>query len=339
MRRVCMLREKTTHSPVAVIGSGSWGTALAILLARNGCAVRLWGVAPEIQALMQNRRSIYLPEVELPETISLFLDLEEALHGVHDVLIAVPSFVFRSTLKLIKPYLASDARLFWGTKGLDSSDKLLSAVVKEEVGEIPIAILSGPTFASEVARGLPTAITVAVTNSDFAADLSRYLHGGNFRVYISNDLIGVQICGAVKNVLAIAVGISDGLGFGSNARCALITRGLAEMMRLGKALGGMPETFMGLAGLGDLVLTCTDDKSRNRRFGLAIGRGCDSKQAQQDIKQVVEGVSNAKSVHLLAQSMKIEVPIADQVYCILYEGLSPHEAVAALFKRAQKAER
>lgn len=335
-----MLKDKTVHSsvPIAVIGSGSWGMALSILLARNGCSVRLWGVPAEIQALMKNRSGIYLSGIELPDAVSLFLDLKEALHGVRDILIAVPSFAFRATLKLIKPYLTHNSRLFWGTKGLDSSDKLLSEVVKEEIGVIPVAILSGPTFAYEVACGLPTAITVAVTDNDFAYDLSRYLHSGNFRVYISNDLIGVQICGAVKNVLAIAVGISDGLGFGSNARCALITRGLHEMTRLGKALGGMSETFVGLAGLGDLVLTCTDNKSRNRSFGLAIGKGRDAKQAEQSIKQVVEGVSNAKSVYLLAESMKIEMPIIDQVYRILYDNLSPHEAVTALFKRAQKAE-
>lgn len=334
-----MSQKKTVPvSAIAVIGSGSWGKALSMLLARNGNTVRLWGIEVEIKSLMQNRRGIYLSEIELPENISLFLDLKEALYEVRDVLIAVPSFAFRETLKLIKPYLASNARLFWGTKGIDSSDKLLHEVVKEELGDIPVAVLSGPTFALEVARGLPTAITVAVTDHNFAQDLSRYLHGGNFRVYISDDLIGVQICGAVKNVLAIAVGMSDGLGFGSNARCALITRGLAEMMRLGKALGGKTETFMGLAGLGDLVLTCTDDKSRNRRFGLAVGRGVKREQAEREIKQVVEGISNAKSVYLLAQSFKIDMPITQQVYRILCENLSLQDAVSALFQRSQKSE-
>lgn len=335
-----MSQEKTTlvSNPVAVIGSGSWGTALAMLLARNGCAVRLWGIEAEIKSLMRNRRGIYLSEIELPAVISLFLDLKEALRDVRDVLIVVPSFAFRETLKLIRPYLSNNARLFWGTKGIDSSDKLLHEVVKEELGNIPVAVLSGPTFALEVARGLPTAIAIAVTDRDFAKDLSRYLHGGNFRVYISDDLIGVQICGAVKNVLAIAVGISDGLGFGANARCALITRGLAEMMRLGKALGGKTETFMGLAGLGDLVLTCTDDKSRNRRFGLAVGRGIKREQAEREIQQVVEGISNAKSVYLLAQSLKIDMPITQQVYRILYENFSLQDAVSVLFQRSQKNE-
>lgn len=329
--------------PVAVLGAGSWGTALAIQLARGGRPAILWGHDPEHMArIAQERRNVrYLPDASLPETLRVEADLAAALSGVRDILVAVPSHAFRTVLEAVKPHLHADARLLWATKGLESgSRKLLHEVVADVLGTaIPTAVVSGPTFAREVAEGLPTAVTVASADPAFAHDMAERLHSETFRAYTGTDLIGVEVGGAVKNVLAIAAGIADGLGFGANARTALITRGLAEIMRLGLALGGRAETFMGLAGLGDLVLTCTDNQSRNRRLGLALGRGETLEQALAAIDQVVEGVQTAREVHELAQSLGIDMPITEQVYHVLYEGCAPRDAVHALLNRAQKSER
>jgi len=262
------------------------------------------------------------------------------VQGVRDILVVVPSHAFRAILLAMQPHLRTDARLMWATKGLESgSGKLLHRVVEEVLGEAQtMAVVSGPTFAREVAVGLPTALTVASKDADYAHFVAERLHSNTFRAYTSSDVPGVEVGGAVKNVLAIAAGISDGLGFGANARSALITRGLAEIMRLGDALGGQHETFMGLAGLGDLVLTCTDDQSRNRRLGLALGRGNTLEAALADIDQVVEGVQTAREVHDLALSQGVEMPITEQVHAVLYEACAPKAAVHALLTREQKAE-
>jgi len=328
-------------SPIVVLGAGSWGTALAIHLARNHQTVHLWGRDQAAIQIMQQTRcnTAFLPNISLPENIELFSDLKSALNKINDILITVPSHAFRATLMQIKPHLNAHSRLVWATKGLDPlHHQLLHEITHELLGELPMAVLSGPTFAKEVAAGLPTAITLASQSDVFTQDLIKRFHAKLFRVYHTTDMVGVELGGAMKNVLAIAVGTADGLGFGANARAALITRGLAEMVRLGMALGAQRETFMGLAGMGDLVLTCTDNQSRNRRLGLALGMGKSIKTAQQEIHQVIEGIQTAKEIYHLAQQHNIEVPITEQVYQVLHQGLAPEIAVNNLLAREPKAE-
>ena len=326
---------------IAVIGAGSWGTALAILLSQKGLEVRLWGNLPhEIERLARERENTqYLPGIPFPDTLSPLIDLAEILDGVDEILIVVPSHAFRSVVKAIAPLRPVHAGVFWATKGFEpGTQQLLSAVAAELLPACELAVISGPTFAGEVARGLPTAITVASSSETYAERLAELLHTPWFRAYTSHDMIGVQVGGATKNVLAIAAGIADGLGFGANTRAALITRGLTEIMRLGIQLGGQPETFMGLAGLGDLVLTCTDNQSRNRRMGLALADGLSVDQARQQIGQEVEGVITAGEVYQLTKRWGVEMPISEQVYQVLYAGLEPREAVHNLLDRRQKAE-
>lgn len=329
------------QQPICVLGAGSWGTALAILLARNGNAVRLWGRNPEKMAEIarQHCNTFFLPDIPLPLNLTPTADLTTAMAQVKDVIIATPSHAFSETLTLLKPY-AAGLRICSATKGLEPlTSKLLSRLIQERLGDkVPFAILSGPSFAHEVAKDLPTATTLAAADPAFANDMIARLHNPNYRVYTTTDIIGVQLGGAIKNVLAIAAGISDGLGFGANARSALITRGLAELVRLGVAMGGQMATFMGLAGVGDLVLTCTDNQSRNRRFGLAIGQGKTVEAAEQAIGQVVEGLRNAKEVYQLAVQQQIEMPITEQIYRVLYHQLPAREAVTALLSREPKAE-
>ena len=331
-----------SQPPIAVYGAGSWGTALAVLLARNGRPTRLWGRNPEHVAAMRaercNRR--FLPDTPFPEPLEAVADFAETLGEARDVLISVPSEGFRPTLQMLQPLLPEGARISWATKGLEhGSGLLLHEVVREVLGEaIPTAVVSGPSFAAEVAKNLPTAVTVASRDRDFAEALAASLHHGSFRAYTHSDIVGVELGGSVKNVLAIAAGISDGLGFGANARAALITRGLAEMMRLGLAMGGAQETFMGLAGLGDLVLTCTDDQSRNRRMGLLLASGKSLQGALETIGQVVEGVVTAREVARRAEKFGVEMPIVEQVRRVVDEGLAPLDAVRNLLARDQKPE-
>ncbi len=327
---------------IAVAGAGSWGTALALQFARSGREVRLWGRDGEQLRKMAEARSNerYLPGIAFPENIVIASELETCLAGVRDVLVAVPSHGLRETLQKIKPLLEDDARVCWATKGFElSTGKLPHQVAKEILGESrPMAVLSGPTFATEVGKGLPTAMTIAANDPEFAGELAITLSGNHFRAYTSEDMVGVEVGGAVKNVLAIGAGISDGLGFGANTRIALINRGLVEMTRLGVALGASHETFMGLAGMGDLVLTCTDDQSRNRRMGLLLAAGKSIDEAQAEIQQVVEGVLAAKAVREVARAHDVVMPICEEIYRILYEGVSPREAVGALMSRALKPE-
>jgi len=328
--------------PIALLGAGSWGSALAILIARNGRDVVLWSNDDTQVAAMQEQRcnAGFFPDIEFPASLSVSADLGLVLESCGDIMVAVPSEAFRSVLALCQPLMRVDARLSWATKGFDSGGgKLLHQVAAEVCGdEMPFAVISGPSFAHEVAVGLPTALTVASSDARFSRDLANALRNDCFRAYCSSDVVGVEVGGAVKNVLAIAAGISDGLGFGANARAALITRGLAEITRLGVELGGQADTFTGLAGLGDLVLTCTDNQSRNRRMGLALAQGDTLEQASQSIGQTVEGVQAARAVLLLARQCGVEMPIAEQVYRVLHEGCSPRNAVSALFERAQKSE-
>ncbi|MBK5143958.1 NAD(P)H-dependent glycerol-3-phosphate dehydrogenase [Budviciaceae bacterium BWR-B9] len=329
---------------MTVIGAGSYGTALAITLARNGHSVVLWGHDPKhIAQLQQDRKNqAFLPDVPFPDTLQLQADLQQAISVSQDILVVVPSHVFGDVLRQIKPFLQPNARIVWATKGLEAeTGRLLAEVAREALGDdIPLAVISGPTFAKELAAGLPTAIAVASSDPQFTDDLQKLLHcGKSFRVYSNPDFIGVQLGGAVKNVIAIGAGMSDGIGFGANARTALITRGLAEMSRLGAALGADPATFMGMAGLGDLVLTCTDNQSRNRRFGIMLGEGKNVEEAQNLIGQVVEGYRNTKEVWVLAQRHGVEMPITEQIYQVLYAGKDAREAAITLLSRTSKDEK
>jgi glycerol-3-phosphate dehydrogenase (NAD(P)+) len=335
---------EAAHSsvPIAILGAGSWGTALAIQFARTSRPTYLWGRdTAQIQELRRDRcNKRYLPDAAFPPSLSIEADLALILKTTPDVVVAVPSHALRGLLQEIVPYRSSKLRLAWATKGFELSTGLLPHQVAEQVlgREVPSAVISGPTFAREVGAGLPTAMTIASNDESFARDLAQSISGDSFRAYTSSDITGVEIGGAVKNVMAIGAGISDGLGFGANTRIALITRGLVEMTRLGVALGARKETFMGLAGLGDLVLTCTDDQSRNRRFGLAIAAGKSVDGAQKAIGQVVEGVLAARAVREVAARANVEMPICEQLYRVVHEGLAPKAAVKELMSRALKPE-
>jgi glycerol-3-phosphate dehydrogenase (NAD(P)+) len=325
---------------VTVFGAGSWGTALAILIARNGFETTLWGHDPAHMATLrrERRNGRFLPDADFPDALSVSDDIRAAAAVADIRLVAVPSHAFREALSALQS--PPGRRLAWATKGLDGrGDRLLHEIAREILGaETPLAVLSGPTFAGEVAAGQPTAITVASAHPEFAREMVGLLHNSRFRAYTSDDMIGVQLGGAVKNVLAIAAGVADGLGFGANARAALVTRGLAEMTRLVLAMGGKPETLTGLAGVGDLILTCTDDQSRNRRFGLGLGQGLPREEIAARIGQEIEGAFAVSAVRRLARAHGVEMPIAEQVYRILEEGLPPAEAVRNLLLREPKPE-
>ena len=325
---------------IGVLGAGSWGTALAIDFARHR-PVSLWShSSEEVAALRRERENRqYLPGIPFPEALALEDDLGRLLQDCGEVLIVVPSHAFAGLCARIAELAPGLSSLSWATKGFEpESGRLLSEVAAHYFPQATLGVLSGPTFAREVAQGLPTAITIASTDPAHARRLADWMRSDHFRVYTSGDLVGVQVGGAAKNVMAIAAGISDGLGFGANARAALITRGLSEITRLGLALGGRAETFMGLAGLGDLVLTCTDDQSRNRRLGLALAVGQSVDQARAAIGQEVEGVGTAREVRRKAQELGIEMPITEQTWRVLYQGLPPREAVHNLLSRQPRAE-
>ncbi len=327
---------------IAVIGGGSWGTALAIQVARAGHDVVLWDINPDHVMAMQQSRSNeqYLPGIPLPERLKLSDQLEATLQSANTLLLAIPSHAVRGFLRANHAQIKAEQHIVWATKGLEEgSAKLVHQVVAEELADCHnVAVVSGPTFAGEVARNLPTAVTVAASSHRLASEVASFLHFGNFRVYTSEDMLGVELGGSLKNVLAIAAGIADGLGFGANTRAALITRGLNEMMRLGTAMGAHTETFMGLAGLGDLVLTCTDNQSRNRRMGLALADGLSIEAARQQIGQAVEGVKTAKEAWQLAEKYQVEMPIIEQTYLVLYQNKSPEDAVHDLLGREARSE-
>jgi glycerol-3-phosphate dehydrogenase (NAD(P)+) len=335
-RRVAESRIKPTGR-IAVIGAGSWGTALAIQFSRSGRQTTLWGRSREAVEAMAASRSndAYLEGVRFPDALEVTDDLGVALANADDVVVAVPSHSFRRLLGEIAATGIRLEGLCWATKGFEVESGLLPhQVVAETMPDgLPTAVLSGPTFAAEVARQLPSAMTVASTSAAYARHLAVAVSTDTFRAYLSADVVGVEVGGATKNIYAIGAGLCDGLGFGANTRIALVTRGLAEMTRLGLKLGAQKETFMGLAGMGDLVLTCTDDQSRNRRFGLALARGESATAARAGIGQVVEGYYAANAVHTVAAREGIDMPIADQIYRVLYEDLDPRDAVTALMTR------
>ncbi|MGH8703323.1 MAG: NAD(P)H-dependent glycerol-3-phosphate dehydrogenase [Burkholderiales bacterium] len=326
---------------IAVLGAGAWGTSISI----NLCArheARLWARDAALVAALRTERANlrYLPGVSLPPSLVLEDDLARALHGAELVLAAVTTNGLRETLKRVKAAAGRSAPLIWLCKGFESEQaKLPHQVCAEELAaSVPRAVLSGPSFAEEVARGLPAALTLASSDSAFARTAAPALHGSTLRVYLSEDVAGVEVAGAVKNVMAIAAGVSDGLGLGLSARAALITRGLAEMTRLGVALGGRPETFMGLAGAGDLILTCTGDLSRNRRVGLALARGTPLDAVRAGLGHIAEGVHTARAVAGLAQELTVEMPITRAVCRVLDDPRQARAAVQELLAREQKRE-
>lgn len=320
--------------PIAILGAGSWGTALALTLSRRGQVVQIWSVdRSEITAMLADKaNNRYLPGYPLPESLHPVFELEEAIKGVSEILMVVPSVGFRQTLDSLKPLITSDVSIICATKGIDAeTGQLLNDVAEDVLGKShPYAVLSGPSFAKEVAAGLPTAVMIASKHQPLVDSLIARFESPIFRAYPSNDVIGVEVGGVVKNVIAIATGILDGMQCGANARSALITHGLAEITELGIALGGKRETFAGLAGLGDLILTCTDDLSRNRRLGLAIGKGADIQTAEKEIGQVVEGKRNAELVSVMSKQHGIQMPVCETVWEILQGKLKAKDAVERL---------
>ncbi len=329
------------HTPVTVLGAGSWGTALASLLAHKGIRTRLWGrdaaALADMAASRCNRR--YLPDLELPANLIYSADLGQAVNQAGLVLIAVPSSAFFSTLQQVAAHVRSGTGIAWATKGFEpGSGRFLHELVESLLPGYPAAVISGPSFAREVAAGAPTAVTVNAHDADFALDMAKLLHGPTFRAYSGTDMLGAELGGAMKNVLAVATGAADGMHLGLNARAGLITRGMNEMLRLGLALGARVETLMGLAGLGDLVLTCTGDLSRNRQLGIALGQGTPIQQALSEIGQVVESVLTAEEIGRLAERHDLDLPISLHVRAVLRGELTPTEGMRELLAREQKAE-
>lgn len=337
-----MSAPRTTCS-FLVLGAGAWGTALAMYLAKQQHRVVLWGHHPEKMALLQEARcnAAVLPGVAFPESLRVVTELREAFVAAGNdpiICLAIPSHAFAFLCAQIASLVTQPPRLFWGTKGLAGEGRWLHEVCIERCAPRAFAVLSGPSFALEVAKGLPCALTLAAHPLSFGRYLQQALHSSHFRVYLSEDYIGVQLGGVFKNVLAIAVGMAEGLGLGANARAALMTRGLAELCRLGKHLHVKRATLMGLAGVGDMIVTCTDNQSRNRRFGLALGQGSSQEEAKERIGQVVEGSFNAEHLISLARKYQVEMPICQQVYNVLYEGTTTHEAMQHLLRRTPKNE-
>ena len=327
---------------IAVLGAGSWGTALAALMARHGHAVTLWGRDATVAAAIdqQHENTRYLPGISLPDTLRATTDLTAAMQGADLVLVVVPSHAFTETLRLLAPLRPAAAGVAWATKGFEpGSGRFLHEVAEDILGpSVPLAVVTGPSFAKEVTLGLPTAVTVHGDDAEFTQQVADVLHGPAFRAYTGNDMLGAELGGAMKNVLAVATGVADGMQLGLNARAGLITRGLNEMLRLAAAIGGRPETLMGLAGLGDLVLTSTGDLSRNRRLGLALGRGQSLQDAVREIGQVVESVQTADEVMRQADRHGIDLPISSAVRAVLHGDLSPTDGLQQLLAREQKPE-
>ena len=327
---------------LAVLGAGSWGTALAAQAARNGAATVLWGRDRDAIAAMAatHRNTRYLPDLPLPETLHFTADLAQAVGKADMLLVVTPSHAFTDLVREIAPMRRPGVGVAWATKGFEpGSGRFLHEVAQEAFGaDVPLAVATGPSFAREVAIGLPTALTVHSDDADFAHAVAHVLHGPTFRVYTGNDMLGAELGGAMKNVLAVATGVADGMQLGLNARAGLITRGVNEMLRLNTALGGRAETIMGLAGLGDLVLTCTGDLSRNRRLGLALGHGKSVADAVREIGQVVESVQTADEVMRLAERHNLDLPISAQVQRVLHGDITPEEGLRWLMAREQKPE-
>lgn len=329
---------------ITIVGAGSWGTALAITLARSGRPVRLWAYEPEVVSSISLRHinSLYLPEFVIPESVTATNDLDDALDAADIVLTVVPSHVCRLLFERMLPRLRPEASLVSATKGLDSDSLMrMSQIIRAVVGrrfEPKLAVLSGPSFAREVARGDPTAVVVAAEDRHVSALVQHEFSSTALRLYTSTDVVGVEIGGAVKNVIAIAAGVIHGLGLGHNPTAALLTRGLAEVTRLACACGARRETLAGLAGMGDLALTCTGDLSRNRTVGIELGRGRKLDEIVSSMRMVAEGVNTTRATVRLAEKHHVEVPITHQVNRILEGEVSPREAIRELMKRSLKEE-
>ena len=339
------MNEEGAREQVCVLGAGSWGTTLAHVLARNGHGVVLWAhdpaVAEEIRSSSTNEK--YLPDVALDRTLDARTEMHGALEGATVVVSATPSHAVREVFEEARPAFPKSALVVSGSKGIEIETGLrMSQVITSALSgrfSGSVAVLSGPSFAAELVRGLPTAAAAAAERPEVARRCQVLFQSDYFRVYTQSDVIGTELGGALKNVIAIAAGISDGLELGSNARAALLTRGLAELVRLIVALGGEETTLSGLAGVGDLILTCTGGLSRNRRFGLAIGRGASLDEALEEVEQVVEGIPTTRAARRLARENGVEMPIVDAVYSLLFEDVEPREALAELMAREPKPER
>jgi len=329
---------------IGVIGAGSWGTTLADLLARKGHRVTLWAYEPELAAEMAATgiNPVFLPGISLSPSLEFTNSLAEAVSGKALLLFVVPSQVVRGVLHNALPHLPTDAVLVSASKGIELDTLMTVSQIYEELIPPPLfarfSVLSGPSFAREVAQGMPTAVVAAAADMGVARRVQEVFTTPTFRVYTNPDIMGVELCGALKNVIALAAGISDGLGFGNNTRAALITRGLAEMSRLGRAMGSRSETFAGLAGMGDLVLTCTGDLSRNRTVGMKLGKGMRLAEILAEMRMVAEGVKTAESACNLAGKLGVDMPITARVYSVLYEDKPARDAVVELMTRDLKAE-
>jgi glycerol-3-phosphate dehydrogenase (NAD(P)+) len=327
---------------LSIIGGGSWGTALAIVLAPRFETVRLWVYEPDLAARICRTREndVYLPEFRVPDSVAVSSDLEEVLRDAEIVLSVVPSHLLRSLYGRMLPYLRGSEFLVTATKGLENSTLLRMSQIIAEVtgGSHPVVVLSGPSFAREVAKGDPTAVVAASTDSAAASQVQKAFSGPTLRIYTSKDPIGVEIGGSIKNVVAIGAGVLHGLGLGHNAMAALITRGLAEMTRLAVAMGGEPQTLAGLAGLGDLVLTCNGELSRNRTVGVQLAQGRKLEEITGAMKMVAEGIKTTNAAVDLANRYSVEMPIARQMYEVLHGGASPREAIQRLMERSLKGE-
>ncbi len=327
---------------VAVLGAGSWGTALASLLARNGHRTMLWGRdAAQVRSINETHENTrYLPGIALPEQLTASTDLPATVRDADLILVVTPSHAFHETVRMLAAHRKAGVGVSWATKGFEpGSGRFLHEVAADILGDdVPLAVVTGPSFAKEVTQGLPTAVTVHSDDPGFAQQVAEALHGPAFRAYTGNDMMGAELGGAMKNVLAVATGIADGMALGLNARAGLITRGLNEMLRLNQALGGRAETLMGLAGLGDLVLTSTGDLSRNRRLGLALGKGQSIKEAVSAIGQVVESIQTCDEVMRLAARFDMDLPISALVQKVLHEQITPQEGLKMLLSREQKPE-
>jgi glycerol-3-phosphate dehydrogenase (NAD(P)+) len=332
------------ESSVAVIGAGSWGTALAMVLADNGCKVALWARRQALvdEILTKRTNSRYLPEIELPETIFPTSDLRSAVEGKQHVLVVMPSIAFRETVRELSSHLSPEVRLIHATKGFDQSALIrMSQVILEEVPHMRpdnLAVLSGPSHAEEVSRRCPTTVVVASQSRQTAESFQDLFMNSYFRVYTNPDVVGTELGGALKNIIALGVGLSDGLGFGDNAKAALMTRGLMEISRLGIKLGAAQMTFAGLAGIGDLIVTCTSQHSRNWRAGYQLGQGKALEEVLSSMKMVVEGINATKAAYLLAEKHQVEMPITEAIYHVLFEGKSPRSAVEDLMSRGKTHE-
>jgi len=338
---------ETNHSPdlkIGVVGAGSWGTALADLLAGKGFPIDLWVFEKEVkeQILSSRVNKVFLPGFNLSPNISPSNEMAEVVSGKDLLLIVVPSHVMRETAAQMAPHLDADTIVVTASKGIENQTHLtMTGVIREVLPSLPehhLAVISGPSFAREVAQRFPTVVTAACKDLSVAEKIQHIFATPYFRVYSSDDIIGVELGGSVKNVIAIAAGVIDGLGLGLNTRAALITRGMTEIRRLGLRLGANPRTFTGLAGIGDLVLTCTGDLSRNHTVGKKIGQGMKLKQILAEMRMVAEGVKTAKSVYNLSRKLGVEMPISHETYRILYEDLPPEEAVYRLMTRDLKQE-